>query len=61
LENLQFQQGARLMANKKCVLPKGSTKIVKSGYEEVYVPAVRQRVREDGEKLIPIKDLPAWA
>lgn len=41
LENLKFNQGARLMANKKCVLPKGSTRLTKPGYEEVYIPAVR--------------------
>lgn len=40
-ELLKFQQGSRLMANKKCILPKGSTRLTKPGYEEVYVPAVR--------------------
>jgi pre-mRNA-splicing helicase BRR2 len=41
LDSLKFAQGPRLMANKKCVLPKGSTRLTKPGYEEVYVPAVR--------------------
>lgn len=41
LELLKFQQGSRLMANKKCTLPKGSTRLTKPGYEEVYVPAIR--------------------
>jgi hypothetical protein len=31
------------MANKKCTLPKGSTRITKAGYEEVYVPAPRSK------------------
>jgi pre-mRNA-splicing helicase BRR2 len=47
------------MTNKKCNLPKGSTKLQKKGYDEVYVPAVRHKpVTED--VLISIKDLPEW-
>lgn len=38
---LKFEQGSRVMTNKKCTLPKGSTRLTKEGYEEVYVPAVR--------------------
>lgn len=60
LEGLKFNQGARLMANKKCTLPKGSTRLTKPGYEEVYIPAVRQK-KSEGEKLVPISSLPAWA
>jgi pre-mRNA-splicing helicase BRR2 len=48
------------MANKKCLLPKGSTRLTRLGYEEVYVPAVRHKPKGD-EKLIPITDLPEWA
>lgn len=48
------------MANKKCLLPKGSQKITKIGYEEVYVPAMRHKFKDD-VKLIPISDLPEWA
>jgi len=48
------------MANKKCLLPKGSTRVTRNGYEEVYVPAVRHKPASD-EKLIPITDLPEWA
>jgi pre-mRNA-splicing helicase BRR2 len=48
------------MANKKCLLPKGSTRLTRKGYEEVYVPAVRHRGKGD-EKLIPISDLPEWS
>ena len=51
LESLKFAQGPRLMANKKCVLPKGSTRLTKPGYEEVYVPAVRHK-QLPNEKLI---------
>ena len=46
-EALQFAQGARYMANKKCVLPKGSTRITRAGYEEVYVPAVRHKAKSE--------------
>lgn len=27
------------MTNKKCSLPKGSTKVSENGYDEIYVPA----------------------
>ena len=60
LEALKFQQGSRLMANKKCTLPKGSQRLTKPGYEEVYVPAMRQK-RTDNDKLVPIDSLPEWA
>ena len=33
--------------------------MTKEGYEEVFVPAVRQKKSE--EKLIPINSLPEWA
>ena len=50
------------MSNKKCHLPKGSTKIQKKGYDEIYVPAVKQSTKADTEKrLIPITELPHWA
>ena len=48
------------MANKKCLLPKGSQRITKQGYEEIYVPAVRHKYK-DGDRLIPITELPEWA
>lgn len=59
-DHLQFQQGARLMANKKCLLPKGSLRVTKPGYEEIYVPAVRHKMKEDA-KMVPISALPEWA
>jgi pre-mRNA-splicing helicase BRR2 len=50
------------MANKKCLLPKGSQRITKTGYEEIYVPAVRHKFKDDPEnRLIPISELPEWA
>ena len=60
LDELKFQQGPRLMANKKCVLPKGSTRLTKVGYEEVYVPAARSK-QVRNEKLVAISSLPEWA
>lgn len=48
------------MANKKCTLPKGSTRSTKPGYEEVYVPAQRAKKASD-TKLVPISSLPEWA
>ena len=60
LDKLKFENGGRTMTNKKCNLPKGSTKLQKSGYDEVYVPATRHKQKK-GDKLIPISDLPEWA
>jgi pre-mRNA-splicing helicase BRR2 len=61
-DHLQFQQGARLMANKKCLLPKGSQRVTKTGYEEIYVPAVRHKFKDDKDnRLIPISELPDWS
>jgi pre-mRNA-splicing helicase BRR2 len=59
LETLAFRDGAHMMTAKTCVLPETSWKAMKKGYEEVHVPAVRSVVPED-EKLIYIKELPAW-
>jgi pre-mRNA-splicing helicase BRR2 len=44
------------MSNKKCHLPKGSTKIQKPGYDEIQVPAMRHQAKD--EKLIPISSMP---
>jgi len=48
------------MANKKCILPKGSTRVTKPGYEEVYVPAIKKKTANQ-QKLVPVKQLPEWA
>ena len=54
LENLAFDQGAHLMSNKKCELPKGSYRAQKKGYEEVHVPAVKPIIPA-GEKLVDVR------
>ncbi|KAF8952214.1 P-loop containing nucleoside triphosphate hydrolase protein [Flammula alnicola] len=48
------------MSNEKCKLPDGSFKRAKKGYEEIHVPAPKQKPVADGES-VPISDLPAWA
>ncbi|PCH44659.1 Sec63-domain-containing protein [Wolfiporia cocos MD-104 SS10] len=60
LEGMAFSQGGHLMSNKKCKLPEGSFKRSKKGYEEIHVPAPKQKpaVPED---FVPISELPAWA
>lgn len=59
LETLAFQDGAHTMSNKTCVLPDTSWRAMKKGYEEVHVPAVKSVPNKD-EKLVAIKELPAW-
>ncbi len=60
LESMAFSQGGHLMSNKKCKLPDGSFKRAKKGYEEIHVPAPKQKPTIDGEN-VPISSLPAWA
>ncbi|SJK98702.1 probable ATP dependent RNA helicase [Armillaria ostoyae] len=60
LESMAFSQGGHLMSNKKCKLPDGSFKRAKKGYEEIHVPAPKQKPVVEGE-LVPISDLPSWA
>ncbi|PFH47664.1 hypothetical protein AMATHDRAFT_77103 [Amanita thiersii Skay4041] len=59
LESMMFSQGGHLMSNKKCKLPEGSFKRSKKGYEEIHVPAPKQKPVADGE-LVPISDMPSW-
>ena len=59
LEDIQFQQGSHLMANKKCQLPEGSFRKQRKGYEEVHVPPAKNK--HESEKLVPIDKLPAYA
>ena len=61
LDALSFQQGRRLMANKRCELPAGSFRSAKKGYEEVHVPALKPMPFGDDEALVQITDLPEWA
>uniref|UniRef100_A0A1J3DRP2 RNA helicase n=1 Tax=Noccaea caerulescens TaxID=107243 RepID=A0A1J3DRP2_NOCCA len=60
LENLAFDQGGLLMANKKCELPKGSYRTHGKGYDEVHVPWVTEKV-DINEKLVKITEMPHWA
>ena len=60
IDSMVFQQGGRLMSNKKCRLPEGSFKRTKKGYEEVHVPAPTRAPLAPGD-LKPITELPAWA
>ncbi|CAA7040048.1 unnamed protein product [Microthlaspi erraticum] len=60
LENLAFDQGGLLMANKKCELPKGSYRTHGKGYDEVHVPWVTEK-GDINEKLVKISEMPHWA
>lgn len=60
LESMAFSQGGHLMTNKKCKLPEGSFKRAKKGYEEIHVPAPKQKPVIEGE-IVPVSDMPAWA
>ncbi|BFZ63546.1 Pre-mRNA-splicing helicase BRR2 [Saitoella coloradoensis] len=60
LDSLVFTEGNHLMANKKVKLPDGSFKKSKKGYEEVHVPAPKQRPLDPGERLVPITEMPEW-
>ncbi|KAL3318570.1 hypothetical protein Ciccas_002773 [Cichlidogyrus casuarinus] len=61
LDELMFDQGGRLMANKRCQLPDGSFRKQKKSYEEVHVPALKPKPMGDKEKLIKIEKLPSYA
>ncbi|KAG8908173.1 DEIH-box ATPase [Tulasnella sp. 403] len=61
LDSMIFQQGGHLMSNKKCKLPDGSFKRSKKGYEEIHVPAPKQKPPAPGETPVPITDIPLWA
>nr|XP_009857905.1 U5 small nuclear ribonucleoprotein 200 kDa helicase [Ciona intestinalis] len=61
LEDLEFNQGSHLMANKKCQLPDGSYRKQRKGYEEVYVPALKPKPFKNKEKLVSIESLPKYA
>ncbi|XP_044756152.1 putative U5 small nuclear ribonucleoprotein 200 kDa helicase [Coccinella septempunctata] len=60
LEDLIFSQGSHFMANKRCQLPEGSFRKQRKGYEEVHVPALKQKPFGDNEKLTPIEELPKY-
>ncbi|RNA15787.1 U5 small nuclear ribonucleo helicase -like protein [Brachionus plicatilis] len=60
LDDLAFNAGGHLMANKKCQLPEGSFRKQKKGYEEVHVPAQRPR-QPTADQLMPVDKLPKYA
>ena len=60
LENMVFSQGGHLMSNKKCKLPDVSFKRVRKGYEEIHVPAPKQKAVVERE-IVPVSALPVWA
>jgi len=59
LESLSFAQGGHLNSNKKVVLPEGTWRALKKGYEEVHVPAIKH-IPDADERLVEIEELPAW-
>ncbi len=59
LEALSFSQGSHLNSNKKVVLPEGTWRALKKGYEEVHVPAIKH-IPDANERLVEIDDLPEW-
>ena len=60
IDGMVFEQGARLMSNKKTTLPEGSFKRQKKGYEEVHIPQPPKGEPKAGEQ-VPIAKLPEWA
>ncbi|CAN1127789.1 DExH-box ATP-dependent RNA helicase DExH12 [Linum perenne] len=61
LDNIAFEQGGLLMANKKCDLPQGSYRHQSKGFEEVHVPALKPKPLGPDEKLVKISEIPEWA
>ena len=60
LDSMVFSQGGHLMSNKKCKLPDGSFKRAKKGYEEIHVPAPKQKPTRESH-FVPITALRTWA
>lgn len=61
LDELAFNEGAHLMANKECKLPAKSAIIKKKGFQEVHIPCQKPPKFAPGERLVPIGDLPSFA
>ena len=59
LSALTFKSGARTMTNAAVNLPEDAWRAVKTGYEEVHVPAKAAPAAAPGE-LFPIPQLPEW-
>ncbi|KAG0354547.1 DEIH-box ATPase [Podila minutissima] len=58
LDAMTFAQGNHLMSNKKVLIPEGSFRRQKKGYEEVHVPQPKKPSTD--RKKIAQKDLPQW-
>eukprot|EP00053_Salpingoeca_punica_P020082 m.207381 g.207381 ORF g.207381 m.207381 type:complete len:2142 (+) comp17788_c0_seq1:161-6586(+) len=61
LEDIAFHQGGHLMANRECKLPPGTVRKPGKGYEEVIIPAAKERPYEENERLVQISSMPSWA
>ncbi len=48
------------MGNKKCQLPEGSFRKQKKGYEEVHVPAQKNKLLDEVRR-VPVDELPRYA
>lgn len=59
LDSMAFSQGGHLMSNKKVKLPDGSIKRARKGFEEIHVPAPKQKPAVDKD-FVPIADMPPW-
>ncbi|VDK17837.1 unnamed protein product, partial [Anisakis simplex] len=53
--------GNWIQSRKRCHLPDGSFRKQRKSYEEVHVPALKPKPFDDGEKLVPIVELPKYA
>ena len=61
LSSLSFAQGGHFMANTKCTLPEGAVSTPHKGYQEVFIPPLKTKPLEKGERLVPIVEMPVWA
>ncbi|CAG9460374.1 unnamed protein product [Pedinophyceae sp. YPF-701] len=61
LQSLEFRGEGHFMSNKSCSLPEGSFRMTKKGYEEVHVPALKQKPLGADERQVTIEDLPEWS
>jgi pre-mRNA-splicing helicase BRR2 len=60
LDGLSFAQGGHLNTNKNTNLPPGSTRTTDKGFEEIHVPALKPKPFAKNERIVKIKELPAW-
>eukprot|EP00210_Caulerpa_lentillifera_P005576 g5333.t1 len=60
LDKMNFSQGGHFMSNRSCQLPEGSYRTVQKGYEEIHIPAPKQKPFKSNEKLVKISEMPDW-